>query len=172
MEDRHRSGIDRRLPVAATAIRLRSADYYADLARTVRRGESFDLESLLAHLNTVGYTSTDVVEMPGQYAVARRHPRRLLPRGRSPAAHRVFRRRSRFHSQVRSRLAALFDARRRSLAPSAHRNPGQRTSARRNSYSPQRQTHYRQRRNRRSRRPRRWSQRLPRLGVLFSRRRS
>ena len=56
-------------PVAATAIRLRSSDYYADLARTIRRGESFDLESLLAHLNTVGYTSTDVVEMPGQYAV-------------------------------------------------------------------------------------------------------
>ena len=56
-------------PVAATAIRLRSSDYYTDLARTIRRGESFDLESLLAHLNTVGYTSTDVVEMPGQYAV-------------------------------------------------------------------------------------------------------
>jgi transcription-repair coupling factor (superfamily II helicase) len=55
-------------PIAATAIRLRSSDYYADLARTVRRGESFDLEVLLAHLNTVGYTSTDVVEMPGQYA--------------------------------------------------------------------------------------------------------
>ncbi|MFZ0758513.1 MAG: transcription-repair coupling factor [Candidatus Sulfotelmatobacter sp.] len=56
-------------PVAATAIRLRSSDYYTDLARTIRRGESFDLESLLAHLNTVGYASTDVVEMPGQYAV-------------------------------------------------------------------------------------------------------
>jgi transcription-repair coupling factor (superfamily II helicase) len=56
-------------PVAATAIRLRSSDYYADLARTIRRGESFDLEALLAHLNTVGYTSTDVVEMPGQYAL-------------------------------------------------------------------------------------------------------
>jgi transcription-repair coupling factor (superfamily II helicase) len=56
-------------PIAATAIRLRSADYYSDLARTIRRGESFDLESLLGHLNTVGYTSTDVVEMPGQYAV-------------------------------------------------------------------------------------------------------
>ena len=55
-------------PIAATAIRLRSADYYTDLARIIRRGESFDLESLLAHLNTVGYTSTDVVEMPGQYA--------------------------------------------------------------------------------------------------------
>src|ERR1035441_666501 len=56
-------------PIAATAIRLRSNDYYADLARTIRRGESFDLEALLAHLNTVGYASTDVVEMPGQYAV-------------------------------------------------------------------------------------------------------
>ena len=56
-------------PVAATAIRLRSSDYYTDLARTIRRGESFDLDSLLAHLNTVGYTPTDVVEMPGQYAV-------------------------------------------------------------------------------------------------------
>src|SRR6202167_353083 len=56
-------------PVAATAIRLRSGDYYADLARTIRRGEPFDLDSLLVHLNTVGYVSTDVVEMPGQYAV-------------------------------------------------------------------------------------------------------
>jgi transcription-repair coupling factor (superfamily II helicase) len=55
-------------PVAATAILLHSGDYYSDLARTVRRGESFDLEALLAHLNTVGYTSADVVEMPGQYA--------------------------------------------------------------------------------------------------------
>ena len=56
-------------PVAATTIRLRSAEYYVDLARTLRRGESFELEALLQHLNTVGYTSTDVVEMPGQYAV-------------------------------------------------------------------------------------------------------
>jgi len=55
-------------PVAAAAIRLRSADYYTDLARRLRRGESFDIDALLAHLNTVGYASTDVVEMPGQYA--------------------------------------------------------------------------------------------------------
>src|SRR5882672_10711222 len=54
-------------PVAATAILLRSADYYTDLARILRRGESFDVENLLAHLNTVGYTSADVVEMPGEY---------------------------------------------------------------------------------------------------------
>src|ERR1700728_1277632 len=56
-------------PVAATAIRQRDAEYYTDLARTLRRGESFDLDNLLAHLNTVGYTSADVVEMPGQYAL-------------------------------------------------------------------------------------------------------
>jgi transcription-repair coupling factor (superfamily II helicase) len=56
-------------PVASTAIRLRSAEYYADLARAVRRGESIDVDNLLAHLNTVGYTSADVVEMPGQYAL-------------------------------------------------------------------------------------------------------
>src|SRR5579885_2047911 len=50
-------------PVAATAIRLRSADYYADLARIIRRGESLDTDALLAHLNAVGYSSADVVEM-------------------------------------------------------------------------------------------------------------
>jgi transcription-repair coupling factor (superfamily II helicase) len=56
-------------PVAATTILLRSPDYYTDLARILRRGESFELEPLLQHLNTVGYLPADVVEMPGQYAV-------------------------------------------------------------------------------------------------------
>jgi transcription-repair coupling factor (superfamily II helicase) len=55
--------------IAATAIRQRSAEYYVDLARTLRRGESFDIDNLLGHLNTVGYASADVVEMPGQYAL-------------------------------------------------------------------------------------------------------
>src|SRR5438874_10936081 len=56
-------------PIAATALRLRSAEYYSDLARAVRRGEMLDVDSLLHHLNTVGYNSTDVVEMPGEYAL-------------------------------------------------------------------------------------------------------
>src|ERR1700756_4761133 len=56
-------------PIAATTIRLASTEYYTDLARTVRRGETFDTETLLQHLNTVGYDSADVVEMPGQYAL-------------------------------------------------------------------------------------------------------
>src|SRR5438309_10462001 len=56
-------------PVAASTIRLRSAEYYADLARVVRRSETLDTDALIGHLNTVGYDSVDVVEMPGQYAL-------------------------------------------------------------------------------------------------------
>ena len=50
-------------------LRLRSPEYYADLARTLRKGETLDPESLLAHMNTVGYMAVDVVEMPGEYAL-------------------------------------------------------------------------------------------------------
>jgi transcription-repair coupling factor (superfamily II helicase) len=56
-------------PVSATTILLRSPEYYSDLARILRRGETFDLDRLLQHLNTVGYISADIVEMPGQYAL-------------------------------------------------------------------------------------------------------
>src|SRR5215468_9847248 len=56
-------------PIAATTIRLASTEYYTDLARTIRRGETIDTEPLIEHLNTVGYASSDVVEMPGQYAL-------------------------------------------------------------------------------------------------------
>jgi len=38
------------VPAAASALRLKSADYYSDLARTLRRGESFDTDALLEHL--------------------------------------------------------------------------------------------------------------------------
>jgi transcription-repair coupling factor (superfamily II helicase) len=56
-------------PVSAAAIRLRSAEYYSDLGRTVRRAETIDVDVLIRHLNTVGYAAGDVVEMPGQYAL-------------------------------------------------------------------------------------------------------
>jgi transcription-repair coupling factor (superfamily II helicase) len=56
-------------PIAAAAVRLRSTEYYARLARTLRRGEEMDNEALLRHLNAVGYNSTDVVEMPGEYVL-------------------------------------------------------------------------------------------------------
>jgi transcription-repair coupling factor (superfamily II helicase) len=56
-------------PITSTATRLRSPEYYTDLARSVRRADTLDVDGLLGHLNTVGYSSSDVVEMPGQYAV-------------------------------------------------------------------------------------------------------
>src|SRR5262249_28038322 len=56
-------------PAAATATLLRGAEYYSDLARILRRAESFETEPLLQHLNTVGYHAADVVEMPGDYAL-------------------------------------------------------------------------------------------------------
>ncbi len=57
------------VPLAAAVMRLRSAEYYASLARLIRRTETVELEELTQHLNTVGYSPADVVEMPGQYAV-------------------------------------------------------------------------------------------------------
>src|SRR3974390_663417 len=54
------------VPVAAATIRLASTEYYQDLARIVRRGETIDTEALVQHLNTVGYNAADVGEMPGE----------------------------------------------------------------------------------------------------------
>jgi transcription-repair coupling factor (superfamily II helicase) len=56
-------------PIEATAMRLQPASFYSELARTLRRGESVEPDALLQHLNIVGYTAADIVEMPGQYAL-------------------------------------------------------------------------------------------------------
>ena len=56
-------------PITATASRLRSAEYYADLARTLRKADTIEIDPLLQHLNSIGYNSVDVVEMPGEYAL-------------------------------------------------------------------------------------------------------
>ena len=55
-------------PVAASAMRLRSGGFYADLAKVVRRGEMMDAERLIEHLRIVGYSQVDVVDMPGEFA--------------------------------------------------------------------------------------------------------
>jgi len=54
--------------VAASAMRLHSAGFYADLAKVVRRGDMCDPERLLEHLRSVGYNQVDVVDMPGEFA--------------------------------------------------------------------------------------------------------
>ncbi len=54
-------------PVEAAAQKLFRAEYYADLARTIRRGQELDLAELTTHLASVGYDAVDLVEMPGQF---------------------------------------------------------------------------------------------------------
>jgi transcription-repair coupling factor (superfamily II helicase) len=57
------------VPVASAVMKLSSPEFYFDLAQVFRRGETVDVDKIVAHLNTVGYTKTDVVEMPGEYAL-------------------------------------------------------------------------------------------------------
>jgi transcription-repair coupling factor (superfamily II helicase) len=54
-------------PVESAALKLFDREYYAGLAVQLRRGEEVDVEVLTAHLAAVGYTQTDLVEMPGQF---------------------------------------------------------------------------------------------------------
>ena len=54
-------------PVEAAAMKLFPAPFYAGLAQVLRRGEEVDVETLLAHLTSIGYTRIDIVEMPGQF---------------------------------------------------------------------------------------------------------
>jgi len=55
-------------PFSAASMRLRTASFYGDLARVVRRGEMIELERVVEHLRLVGYNQVDVVEMPGEFA--------------------------------------------------------------------------------------------------------
>jgi transcription-repair coupling factor (superfamily II helicase) len=54
-------------PVESAALRLFDLEYYAALAVTLKRGEEIDLEVLTGHLAAIGYSQTDLVEMPGQF---------------------------------------------------------------------------------------------------------
>jgi len=54
-------------PAESAALKLFNRDYYASLAVTLRRSEEIDIETLTAHLASVGYTQMDLVEMPGQF---------------------------------------------------------------------------------------------------------
>jgi transcription-repair coupling factor (superfamily II helicase) len=54
-------------PVESAAMKLFPAPFYAGLAQILHRGEEVDVETLLAHLTSIGYSRNDIVEMPGQF---------------------------------------------------------------------------------------------------------
>jgi transcription-repair coupling factor (superfamily II helicase) len=56
-------------PVSAALWRYQDPYVYLSLARTLATDTEIPLEDLLTHLGSVGYTRTEMVEMPGQFAV-------------------------------------------------------------------------------------------------------
>jgi transcription-repair coupling factor (superfamily II helicase) len=56
-------------PVAAAMWRYQDPYLYLSLARTLARDAEMPLEGLITHLGSVGYTRTEMVELPGQFAV-------------------------------------------------------------------------------------------------------
>ncbi len=56
-------------PVTAALWRYQDPYLYLSLARTLARDTEVPLEDLLLHLGSVGYTRTEMVELPGQFAV-------------------------------------------------------------------------------------------------------
>jgi transcription-repair coupling factor (superfamily II helicase) len=56
-------------PVAAALWRYQDPYVYLSLARTLARDVETPLDDFLLHLGSVGYTRTEMVELPGQFAV-------------------------------------------------------------------------------------------------------
>jgi transcription-repair coupling factor (superfamily II helicase) len=56
-------------PVTAALWRYQDPYVYLSLARTLARDTEIPLDDLLLHLGSVGYTRTEMVELPGQFAV-------------------------------------------------------------------------------------------------------
>ena len=56
-------------PAASALLRTEAADFYRQLALTLRAGEEIPLEDLLAHLESIGYEKRDPVEMVGEYSL-------------------------------------------------------------------------------------------------------
>ena len=56
-------------PVASALWRYRDGSEYAELTRTLEKDAEVPLQEFLAHLGATGYARTEMVELPGQFAV-------------------------------------------------------------------------------------------------------
>ncbi len=56
-------------PVAAALWRYRAGNEYAELSRSLEKDADVPLQDFLAHLGATGYARTEMVELPGQFAV-------------------------------------------------------------------------------------------------------
>jgi transcription-repair coupling factor (superfamily II helicase) len=56
-------------PAASALIRTHAAEFYRRLALELRVGEELPLDTIEAHLNSIGYEKRDPVEMVGEYSI-------------------------------------------------------------------------------------------------------
>ena len=56
-------------PVASALWRYREGSDYAELTRVLEKDKEVPLQDFLAHLGATGYAKTEMVELPGQFAV-------------------------------------------------------------------------------------------------------
>jgi len=56
-------------PAASALLRTESADFYRQLALSLRVGEEIPLEDLIQHLESIGYEKREPVEMVGEYSL-------------------------------------------------------------------------------------------------------
>jgi len=57
------------LPAASALLRIHPADFYRQLALTLRVGDEVPLEEIISHLESIGYERREPVEMVGEYSV-------------------------------------------------------------------------------------------------------
>ncbi|MGA3028082.1 MAG: transcription-repair coupling factor [Bryobacteraceae bacterium] len=56
-------------PIASALLKTETAEFYRQLALTIRVGDEVPLEDLLAHLESIGYEKREPVEMVGEYSL-------------------------------------------------------------------------------------------------------
>ena len=56
-------------PVAATLLHFADPAFYGELSSALERDQEISLDEVLTHLARAGYARTDLVEMPGQFAI-------------------------------------------------------------------------------------------------------
>ncbi|MGA2183373.1 MAG: transcription-repair coupling factor [Bryobacteraceae bacterium] len=56
-------------PIASALLKTETAEFYQQLALTIRVGDEVPLEDLLAHLESIGYEKREPVEMVGEYSL-------------------------------------------------------------------------------------------------------
>jgi len=57
------------LPVASALLRIHPGEFYRQLAVRLKVGDEVPLEDMVAHLESIGYTRREPVEMVGEYSV-------------------------------------------------------------------------------------------------------